>query len=75
MSIIVSLTSDDLFKNEQDRNRYGKVIAGRTLASMRDDTHITIDMGGGYGSGMYEYIVETIQGEQSGKSSKRGDSD
>lgn len=55
-----TFSSDDLFKNEQDRNRYGKVMAGRTLASMRDDTHITIDMGGGYGSGMYEYIVETI---------------
>ena len=37
-------------------------LAGRTLGIMRDGAEIVIDMGGGYGSGVYSHLKNNVRG-------------
>lgn len=57
---LLEFTTDDLFKGGENKNSYGRLIAGRIMSNLRDQTHITLDMSGGYGSGVWECLHEII---------------
>jgi len=54
---------------------HGRYCAGRIIAERRDNAQVVVDMGGGYGSGIYEHLtdnkVETLAYRGAEKSIRR----